>query len=242
MNNSTISATTVKRLISDIKEVVKNPLSKDGIFYKHDESNMLLGYALIIGPENTPYAYGNFLFKFKFPTDYPYSPPNVTYCTNDGVTRFNPNLYKNGKVCLSILNTWKGEQWTGCQTIRSILLVLCSILNDNPLLNEPGILSGHKDIEPYNKIIRYKTHGVAINKILTKELLPTEFNIFYDKIVEIFLINYDKIMNNLENKMGENNETITSSIYNLCIRTHNNRLKDLLKSHYTAKKNLILDE
>ena len=97
MNSLTISTTTVKRLISDIKEITKNPLSKDGIFYKHDESNMLLGYALIIGPENTPYAYGNFLFKFNFPQNYPYSPPTVTYCTNDGVTRFNPNYIKMEK-------------------------------------------------------------------------------------------------------------------------------------------------
>ena len=39
-----------------------------------------------------------------------------------------------------VLNTWKGEQWTGCNTIKSILLILCSLLNDDTaLLNEPGI-------------------------------------------------------------------------------------------------------
>ena len=75
-----------------LKIITKNPLSKDGIYYKHDETNMLLGYALIIGQKDTPYAYGNFLFKFSFPTNYPYSPPTVTYHTNDGLTRFNPNL------------------------------------------------------------------------------------------------------------------------------------------------------
>ena len=63
MNNITVSALTVKRLISDIKEMNKNSLSKDGIYYKHDESNMLLGYALIIGPENTPYQYGFYFFQ-----------------------------------------------------------------------------------------------------------------------------------------------------------------------------------
>ena len=29
--------------------------------------------------------------------------------------RFNPNLYKDGKVCLSLLGTWpgaQGEQWS----------------------------------------------------------------------------------------------------------------------------------
>ena len=153
---SIITRTTVQRLIADIKEVNKSDLSKDGIHYIHDDSNMLRGYALIIGPEDTPYAYGNFLFKFDFPIDYPHKPPTLTYYTNDGYTRFHPNYYKNGNVCISILNTWKGEQWTGCQTIKSVLLTLCSILTNNPLINEPGISKKHKDIIPYNKIIRYK--------------------------------------------------------------------------------------
>ena len=95
MTDTIISSATVKRLISDIKEITLNPLTKDGIYYKHDESNMLCGYALIIGPNETPYQYGNFLFKFIFPYNYPYAPPHVTYHTNDGVTRFNPNSLGN---------------------------------------------------------------------------------------------------------------------------------------------------
>ena len=231
MNNVVISALTVKRLISDIKEIRKNSLSKDGIYYNHDESNMLLGYALIIGPEDTPYAYGNFLFKFEFPSDYPHTPPIVTYYTNDGHTRFNPNLYKNGKVCISILNTWKGEQWTGCQTIRTILLSLCSLLNNNPLTNEPGITETHGDLESYNKIIKYKTLDTAINKILSKEILPKEFEIFYDTIVENYRKNYDKIINATENM---NNEIISIRTYNLTVKTHYKRLTAALKGHYSG--------
>ena len=228
MNNVIISALTVKRLISDIKEISKNPLSKDGIYYNHDEANMLLGYALILGQEDTPYAFGNFLFKFDFPSDYPHSPPTVTYYTNDGHTRFNPNLYKNGKVCISILNTWKGEQWTGCQTIRTILLSLCSLLNKKPLINEPGITETHGDIESYNKIIKYKTLDTAINKILSKEILPKEFEIFYDTIVENFKKNYDKIIDATENI---NNEIISTRTYNMTIKTHYKRLNAALKGH-----------
>jgi ubiquitin-protein ligase len=232
MNNIIISAITIKRLISDIKEIVKNPLSKDGIFYKHDETNMLVGYALIIGPEDTPYSFGNFLFQFDFPTDYPHSPPTVTYCTNDGITRFHPNLYKNGKVCLSVLNTWKGEQWTGCQTIKSILLTLCSIFNNIPLLNEPGIMITHKDVKPYNKIIRYKTYSIAIQKILSKEFLPDQFDIFYDDIIANFLINYDKIQTDLDALSTENCTNISTGVYNLCVKINYPRLKNLLKKQF----------
>mmetsp|Transcript_10330 Transcript_10330/g.30927 ORF Transcript_10330/g.30927 Transcript_10330/m.30927 type:complete len:103 (-) Transcript_10330:836-1144(-) len=46
------------------------------------------------------------------PDDYPQSPPRVrNMTTGAGRVRFNPNLYANGKVCLSILGTWKGPGW-----------------------------------------------------------------------------------------------------------------------------------
>ena len=228
MSTQSITAITVKRLISDIKELTKNPLSKDGIYYKHDEQNMLVGYALIIGPKDTPYEYGNFLFKFEFPSNYPYSPPTVIYHTNDGVTRFNPNLYKNGKVCISMLNTWKGEQWTGCQTIKSVLLVLCSLLNEKPLLNEPGIMENHRDIDSYNKIVKYKTVDIAINGILNKKYLPDMFKIFSDEIEENFIKNYENIKESIKDSK---NEIITSGVYNLSVKTHYNRLMISLDEH-----------
>ena len=152
----------LRRIISDIKELIKNPLTAHGIYYEHDETDILKGRALIIGPADTPYADGFYLFTFQFPTNYPHAPPKVEFCTSDGVTRFNPNLYRTGKVCLSILNTWKGEPWSGCQTISSVLLALCTILNDEPLLNEPGITKTHRDYDAYNEIIRYKNIEVAI--------------------------------------------------------------------------------
>ena len=87
-----ISKETISRLLKDVKQIIKNPLTDNGIYYIHDDTNMMKGYALIIGPEDTPYFGGYYFFMFDFPTDYPFSPPTVTYMTNDGVTRFNPNL------------------------------------------------------------------------------------------------------------------------------------------------------
>jgi len=45
-----LSRETTKRLIKDIREMIKNPLDDDGIYYKHDETNILEGYAYISGP------------------------------------------------------------------------------------------------------------------------------------------------------------------------------------------------
>jgi ubiquitin-protein ligase len=179
-----VSKETMKRIISDIKTLRKEPLNTHGIYYEHDDTDMLLGRALIIGPADTPYADGFYLFKFKFPTNYPHEPPVVEFCTSDGRTRFNPNLYRSGKVCLSILNTWEGEQWSGCQTISTVLLALCTILNDTPLLNEPGVTKQHHDYANYNKIIAYKNYEIAIIEMLLRP--PSDFATFQPIMREHF--------------------------------------------------------
>ena len=102
-----ITTQTQKRLISDITNLYKNPLNEQGIYYIHDDENMLKGHAMIIGPQDTPYEDGMYFFEFTFPYDYPINPPKVIFLNCDGKTRFNPNLYRNGKVCLSVLNTWR---------------------------------------------------------------------------------------------------------------------------------------
>jgi ubiquitin-protein ligase len=199
-NSVVISKETIKRLANDVKQIMKNPLTDQGIYYNHSEDDMLKGYAMIIGPSDTPYEYGYYLFQFDFLHNYPFSPPTVTYCTNDGVNRFNPNLYKNGKVCVSILNTWRGEQWSGCQTISSVLLTLCTLLCKNPLLNEPGVHENHPDINDYNEIITYKNIEVAISGIITRKYLPSQFEMFYSTMVDLFLKNYDIITKKIETK------------------------------------------
>ena len=195
--NKVISKNTQKRLLKDVVDILKNPLTDQGIYYLHDEENFLNGYAMIIGPEDTPYENGIYLFNFHFPTNYPYSPPILTYLTNDGSTRFNPNLYRSGKVCLSILNTWKGEQWTSCQTIRTVLLTLITVLNDTPLINEPGIKKGHRDVKKYNECIRYKNYEVAMYSVLNKSLLSGKHISFYPIIKTHFKKNQNNIIKNI---------------------------------------------
>jgi ubiquitin-conjugating enzyme E2 Z len=201
---SNIKKETLKRLLLDIKNIVKNPLTDNGIYYIHDDTEILKGYAMIIGPRDTPYFGGAYFFEFKFPTDYPYSPPKVQYLTNYNNIRFNPNLYRNGKVCVSILNTWKGENWNSCQTISTVLLNLFTLLSPNPLLNEPGITTINKDFHPYNEIIEYVNIEVAIIKILNKEnnfYIAPIFDKFYDLFVDEFKKNKNDIIAFIESKI-----------------------------------------
>ncbi|GAB7365193.1 hypothetical protein MBLNU230_g6279t1 [Neophaeotheca triangularis] len=98
--------------------------------------------ALIIGPPETPYEYGFFEFDFHFPRQYPNKAPTVKCrTTNGGRCRFNPNIYAEGRVCLSILGTWrgeKGEEWSSAQGLESVLLSIQSLMSSNPYENEPG--------------------------------------------------------------------------------------------------------
>lgn len=195
------SGANIKRLVKDVANLHKDPLTNDGIYYTHDDSNMMKGYAMILGPTDTPYEHGYFFFTFQFPPNYPHSPPLVTYKTNDGYTRYNPNFYRNGKVCLSILNTWRGEGWTSCQTIRSILLTLITTLNERPLLNEPGIKETSDDVVKYNEIIQYKSLQFAhVNVLENMNCIEknTIFTMFRPFMIEYAKKNYDTIINKMK--------------------------------------------
>ncbi|KAI0371531.1 ubiquitin conjugating enzyme family protein [Pilatotrama ljubarskyi] len=111
------------------------------IFLRVDETRVDVIKALITGPEGTPYYNGCFLFDVFLGPNYNQSPPSVKYMTtNGGKFRFNPNLYADGKVCLSLLGTWSGPGWIpGKSTLLQVLISIQSmILCDEPYLNEPG--------------------------------------------------------------------------------------------------------
>lgn len=68
--------------------------------------------ALIKGPTRTPYEDGVFLFDIQLPNIYPAVPPLFRYLSQCS-GRLNPNLYDNGKVCVSLLGTWIGKVSAG---------------------------------------------------------------------------------------------------------------------------------
>jgi ubiquitin-protein ligase len=228
-----ISKETINRLLKDVKYIIKNPLIDNGIYYIHDDSDLLKGYALIIGPEDTPYYGGNYFFELKYPVDYPHTPPKVTYCTNGDEVRFNPNLYKCGKVCISLLNTWRGEQWTSCQTISSVLLTLCTLLCKDPLLNEPGISKIHHDMKNYTDIIEYSNINIAICSILKKKqgIYQNFFENFEPFIKENFLKNFDNILSFSEKKNKEfiNKPVIMTGLYSMRIKIDYEKVIENLK-------------
>lgn len=236
-----ISKETTQRLLKDVKQIMKHPLTDQGIYYSHDDTDMLKGYAMIVGPSDTPYFGGYYFFQFQFPSDYPHSPPKVVYCTNGNNIRFNPNLYPCGKVCLSLLNTWRGEQWTSCQSISTVLLTLCTLLCTNPLLNEPGVNLSFRDVGPYNEIIEYANIDIAVCDIVRKKsgIYLTFFDLFLPFIQENFVRNFDQLLRFAEAKLAAFDGqpfTIATGYYQMSVCIDYCRLLD--KLHETKQMTL----
>ncbi|KIK38459.1 hypothetical protein CY34DRAFT_772434, partial [Suillus luteus UH-Slu-Lm8-n1] len=109
------------------------------VFLRVDENRVDIIKALIIGPEGTSFC--SFLFDIFLGPNHNQAPPSVKYMTtNGGKYRFNPNLYADCKVCLSLLGTWSRPGWvSGKSTLLQVCALLLSlILCEEPYLNGPG--------------------------------------------------------------------------------------------------------
>ncbi|XP_072930156.1 dual E2 ubiquitin-conjugating enzyme/E3 ubiquitin-protein ligase BIRC6 isoform X2 [Epargyreus clarus] len=136
----------MKRLAQEAATLATSlPLSySSSVFVRTDTDRLDVMKVLITGPSDTPYANGCFILDVYFPAEYPAVPMLINLeTTGRHSVRFNPNLYNDGKVCLSVLNTWHGrpeEKWNAHTS--SFLQVLVSIqsliLVPEPYFNEPG--------------------------------------------------------------------------------------------------------
>jgi ubiquitin-conjugating enzyme E2 O len=112
-----------------------------GIHVKGFEDRMDLYSVMIMGPERTPYENGVFFFDFQLSADYPKAPPVCHYVSYVS-DRLNPNLYEDGKVCVSLLGTWSGkgtETWTPNSNLLQLLVSIQGlILVAEPYFNEAG--------------------------------------------------------------------------------------------------------
>ena len=155
----------------------------------------------ISGPKDTPYENGIFEFHTAFPINYPNSEPKVLInTTGGGSIRFNPNLYNCGKVCLSLLGTWSGqdgEKWNPkTSTFLQVLVSIQSlILVEKPYFNEPGwekemhTTKGQNNSKKYNEPLQIGTIKWGINDMINnppngmEEVIKNHFKFKKDEIL-----------------------------------------------------------
>ena len=128
-----------------------------------DENDFYKWSVVIFGPSETNYEGGFFKAILTFPLDYPNSPPQMKFTT----PMFHPNIYPDGRVCISILHppgTDKfneqekaEERWRPSLGAEEILLSVISMLNDpncdSPANIDAAVMLRHNP-EQYNNIVK----------------------------------------------------------------------------------------
>ena len=144
------SATRLSRELLKLKEE-----SVDGVEIVNTD-DISTWKAIIYGPPGTPFENGKFDMELKFYDTYPVKPPSVKFVSEI----FHPNVYRDGKICVDIL---QGE-WSPAQNVRTILISIRSLLMD-PNPNSPAnrdaanLLRNNKDAynEKVRKMINHKS-------------------------------------------------------------------------------------
>jgi ubiquitin-protein ligase len=192
--------TTIRRMAQEYTSLMKDlPITWDSsVFIRANEDDTRCMKVLIIGPPETPYWNGVFIFDVHTPDGYPKCNPLMIF-RNHGGKRFNPNLYGCGKVCLSLLGTWGTNQWNAeTSTLMQLFISVQSlILIENPYYNEPGHESrcnndtGKKTSADYNISCKYYTLAHTMYDLLTK---PDAYPEFKDVYMTHFALKKKEIM------------------------------------------------
>ena len=156
---SNFSKALLKKQFKDINKASDLGLSVGLV----DENNFYKWSVVIFGPTETIYEGGFFRAILDFPEDYPNNPPKMQFTTK----MWHPNIYQDGKVCISILHppgTDKfneqekaEERWRPSLGAEEILLSVISMLNDpNPdsPANIDAAVMFRKNREEYNSKVR----------------------------------------------------------------------------------------
>jgi ubiquitin-conjugating enzyme E2 D len=112
-----------KRIKKELKEIYRDTPSNCSAAPVGDD--IFEWQAVLMGPVDSVYQGGVFHMRIRFPVDYPFKPPKVTFVTKI----YHPNVNSNGGICLDILK----DQWSPALTVSKVLLSISSLLTDpNP--------------------------------------------------------------------------------------------------------------
>jgi ubiquitin-conjugating enzyme E2 D/E len=151
-----LNTMSLRRLKSELAELQKDPPANctAGPVSENDISTW---EAMIFGPADSPFQGGMFSLSIRFPSDYPFKPPIVTFKTKI----YHPNINASGGICLDILKS----QWSPALTISKVLLSILSLLTDanpdDPLMPEIARIY-RNDREAYNATAREWTQQYAM--------------------------------------------------------------------------------
>jgi len=158
------SKLTIELLSRQLKELSSKPPDGIDVWLKDDdevEDDILQWECSIIGPIGTPYEGGIFIAELVFPVDFPNSPPSMRFKTKI----WHPNVYKDGRVCISILHPpgtdefnsqeKAEERWRPILSVEAVLISVVSMLSDancNSPANIDAAVMLRKDPKKYKQM------------------------------------------------------------------------------------------
>lgn len=146
-------------LMTEYKKLSKEPWTNIELFHENIFEWIV---ALIPLNEDSPYYGGYFKAKMTFPKDYPYSPPDFRFLR----PLFHPNVYRDGRLCISILHQpgddemsgeTAAERWSPVQNVESVLISIISLLDDAEVSSPAHVDAGvmlRKDPAGYREMVR----------------------------------------------------------------------------------------
>ncbi|KAF6835002.1 ubiquitin-conjugating enzyme [Colletotrichum musicola] len=180
----------------------------EGIYVRYDEVRPDVMKVLIVGPEDTPYENGLWEFDVLCPAEYPAVPPMMTCKTVVPVPigankrRFNPNLYEDGKICLSLLNTWDGQRWIKNEStlLQLFVSIQSMIFCPEPYENEPAWqgMAGTPEAEHYKTWVRRYTVATAMTAWLVRNRSPETGYVWGDVVGRHFELKAAKIVSTVD--------------------------------------------
>ncbi|KAI9835794.1 MAG: hypothetical protein M1838_005218 [Thelocarpon superellum] len=128
----------------------------------NEENVMNWTVGLIVLNPDSLYHGGYFKAKMSFPSNYPYSPPGFKFLR----PLFHPNIYADGKLCISILHApgddemsgeLAAERWSPAQRVESVLISILSLLDDAEVSSPANVDAGvmlRNDPEGYKEKVK----------------------------------------------------------------------------------------
>jgi ubiquitin-protein ligase len=141
-----------KRLLKDLSQIQSLTLADGVTAAPLNETNLFEWQAMITGPDQTPYEGGLYELILTIPCNYPVKAPKVRFKTEI----FHPNIYKNGDICIDILQ----DQWSEVMSIEKILISIRSLLNE-PNVNSPA---------NHEAALLYKEHRNEFNQRIRDDI------------------------------------------------------------------------
>ncbi|KEF60832.1 uncharacterized protein A1O9_02394 [Exophiala aquamarina CBS 119918] len=155
LRSAPTAGTFLKRIVKE-HGALATSLPAGEIYVRTYESRLDLLRCLIIGPRDTPYENAPFLIDLYLPERFPTDPPLAHFHSwTSGLGRINPNLYEEGKICLSLLGTWASkhdcEKWSEKATLLQLLVSLQGLVFvKKPFYNEAGF-EGYENDKVYTR-------------------------------------------------------------------------------------------